>query len=356
MTRFRSLILLSLAAFALAASACGSSSGGSTSVPSDMVATVGDQQISVAELDRQIELRVNAAKADGQSLPKVGTADYRTQVVQPVVDTLVFNAQVEAIAKKLNISVSDDELHKALDSAIQSTFNGDQSKYQAYLKKYNLTEDEVISLLIRPHLLQQKIQTKLVDQFKVTDQQVQDYFNAHKGDFVTPNSRAVKFVLTGNKADAQAARDAITSGGSWDTVAKKYAIPPGPPSTGGDFTATEGSVEQNFGKAVFGDLGTGDVSGLIPVSAAYMQSSLQGKCKPQCYFVVQPKAGVSKGHAQTLDEAKAQIQSQLSQTGTTKAEGKFNSLLSALKKDTHYNTKFAPPKTQSTSSGATSGQ
>jgi hypothetical protein len=356
MTRFRSLILLLVATLALAASACGGSSGGSTSVPADVVALVGDQQVTVDQLDQQIQLRLNAAKADGQTMPKVGTAEYRTQVVQPVVDTLVFNLQVEAIAKKLGVTVTDDELHKALDDAIQQTFKGDQSKYQAYLKKYNLTEDEVISLLIRPHLLQQKIETKLTGQFKVTDQQISDYYNQHKTDFVTPDSRDVQFVLTGNKQDAQAVRDELTSGADWDKVAKKYAIAPGPPSTGGDFTATKGSVEQNFGNAVFGELGTGDVSDLIPVSKAYMQSSLAGKCKPQCYFVVQPKDGIKKGHTQTLDEAKAQISSQLTQATQQKAIAKFTSLLNAQKKLTHYNTKYAPPKTQSTSTGATSGQ
>src|SRR5439155_405829 len=160
----------------VAASACGggSGSGSNVSVPSGDVAIVGDRTITVDQLDRQIELRVRAAKIQKQQLPKAGTQAYRQQVVQPLVDRLVFNARA------------------ALS----------------------------------------------------------------------------------------------TPGAKWQTVAKKYAIPPGPPSTGGKFTATNqpGALEENFRKEVFGDLATGVLSALIPVSDSYQKSSLQGKCKPDCFF------------------------------------------------------------------------
>ena len=339
-----SLICLLLAVLAVAVSACGGDGGsGSVSVGDDLVAVVGDREITVEQLDRQIELRVNAAEVDGQNTPEPGTDAYRQQVVQPVVDALVFNAQVENIAADLGIEVTDEQITQSLDEAIKQTFNGDQAKYEEYLKKYGLSDDEVRAMLVRPRLLGEKVQEKLTGQFQVTDEQVQKQYDQHKDQYTTQDSREVEFLLVGSRQDAIDARAQLYSGKDWKKVAKQYAIEPGPPQTGGDFTATKGAVEQNFGDAVFGQLATGELSALIPVSDAYAQSSLQGRCKPTCFFLVRPKADVVAGKQQTLDEVSAQIKAQLEQDSQGKVQEKIQTLLDEQKKTTSYNSQYKPP-------------
>jgi hypothetical protein len=349
----RFLIVLTLTCLVAVAAACGSGSSDSTSVAKDDVAVVGDTTITVDQLNRQIELAKKTAQVNGQKIPEVGTKDYHDTLVAPIVDRLVLNAQIENIASELGVKVTADDIQKALDDAIKQSFNGSQEKYQEYIKKYGLTDEEVREFLVRPSVVQKKVQDKLTGDQKISDADVQKYYDENKAQYSTPDTRDVQFILTGSRADALAAEKALSDGQDWDKVAKQYAIPPGPPSTGGDFTATKGQIETNFGNAVFGDLTTGDVSGLIPVSKTYESSNLSGKCKPDCFFIVKPKSDVKPGGQQSFDDVKAQIRQQLEQTQVLdKARAKFNSLLTAQKKLTHYNPAYKPAATTAASGGA----
>lgn len=347
MTRFRiSLLLLLVAAIALSAG-CGG--GGATStLSSDDVAVVGNRHITQEELDRDIAFKIHAAKVDKQPVPKQGTADYRTQIIDPVVQRLVIEAQVENIAEELKVTVTDSDVQKALDQAIQTQAGGDKSKYTDFLKKYGLTDQEYKDQFIRPSLLQTKVQEKVKAEFPITDAQVKDYFDSHKAQFITPDTRKVNYVIVKSRADALAAHTAIEGGQKWGDVYKKYSLDyqPGTPAAQlGQFSASKGQTETNFGNAVFGgDLATGELSGLIEVSKAYADQNLPGKCKPTCYFVVRPDSDIVKGSAQTLDQAKATIESTLaSQVQAPKIAKRIQQLVDEQKKITHYADAYKPP-------------
>jgi hypothetical protein len=347
MTRFRiSLLTLLVAAIALSAG-CGG--GGATStLKSGDVAVVGDRHITQDELDHQITLKIHSAKVDKQTVPQQGTAAYKTQIVDPVVSRLVLEAQLENIAAKLKITVTDDDVQKALDDTIQQSFGGDMNKYHDYLKKFGVTEDDVKEQVIRPSLLETKIQDKVKAQFPITDAQIKDYFDSHTAEFITPDTRKVHYVIVASKADAQAAHTAIAGGQLWSSVYKKYSLDyqSGTPAAQlGEFSASKGQTEANFGTAVFGtSLKTGQLSGLIEVSKTYSDQNLPGKCKQTCYFVIRPDADIVKGAAQTLDQAKATIESKLATTvQAPKIQQRLTQLVEEQKKITHYADAYKPP-------------
>ena len=152
-------------------------------------------------------------------------------------------------------------------------------------------------------------------------------------------------MLVGNQADAIKAHQAVQNGEDWNKVAKQYSIPPGPPQTGGYLQGygRPGRDQLRGGRVRRAETGT--LSDLIEVSKSYADSSLQGKCKPKCYFVVQPKVGVSqKGHAfRRSDEAKAQILQSLQQTQQEpKLQKRIQALLAAQKKITKYAQGYTP--------------
>src|SRR5579864_7841511 len=121
-TRFRSPdIAAGAAALAVGLSACGSSSA-SPAVASDAVAAVGKTQITKQEFARQVEIMQSSAKAAGKTLPKPGTAAYHTQVTLPAVELLVSRAQLADMASKLGVSVSQSQIHTALQEAIAQQF------------------------------------------------------------------------------------------------------------------------------------------------------------------------------------------------------------------------------------------
>jgi hypothetical protein len=335
--------LLSLCLVLAVASACGGGSGGGgTSVGTDDAAVVGSTHITVQQVDDLIKVLKASAVANGQKVPQAGTAAYRTQVVQPVVDRLVLIAQIKNIADDMGLQASDQDIQKQIDDLVKQSYGGDKSKLQADLKKAGLSQDQYEQIFIVPSVLQTKIQDKLKSGQTPSDADLKAYYEKHKSDFVTPDTRTVEYILVGNQADAIKAHNAVKNGEDWDKVAKQYAIPPGPPQTGGTFKATAGQVETNFGAAVFGDLKTGSLSDLIEVSKSYEDSSLQGKCKPQCYFLVKPTEDVVHGGQQTFDEAKASISSTLSSQVDQKVSDKIKALVDAQKKSTHYNPAYAP--------------
>jgi hypothetical protein len=250
-----------------------------------------------------------------QKIPAAGTATYKTQVVDPILQRMITNAQVENIAKELGVTVSDSEVNAGLQKAIQAQFGTDTAKYQAYLKKYAITEDYLKQQLIRPQLLQTKIIAKLKSQYKVTDAQAQAYYNANKSHYVSADTRKVHYILTKNQADANAARKALIQGSSFPAEVKRYSLDAAS-NPSGALTAMQGQVETN------------------------------------CYFVIRADGDTVKGSQQSYAAAKAQILSSLEQSQETpKLQKKIQSLLAAQKKLTTYAQAYKPAPTASTSGG-----
>jgi hypothetical protein len=346
-------VLLAVAVVCIAVPAVGlyaSSRWSASTVPSSDVAVAGQREVTVSELNRLIAMRVHAAKVAGQQVPKAGSSAYQKEVVTPAVQQLVQKAQVQNIADEIGVSVTDKDVQVALDQAVTSAFGGSKAKFQAYLKRYGLTKAEVQDTLIRPQLLAQRVGQKL-QPATPTRAAIAAYYKAHRSQFATPSQRQVSFILTGSAADAAKARAAVAGGGDWTKTAKQYAISPGPPSTGGSLTASKGQVEQNFNRVVFGSLRTGSLAAPVKVSAAYEQSSLAGKCHPDCYFLIRPTSAIKPGGTQSLSQASAQI----AQTLAAQPNQKLVKLVSEQRKATRYNAAYAAAaKTQASSTAPTS--
>jgi parvulin-like peptidyl-prolyl isomerase len=348
----RTLRILILAAIAASTAACGgTSSSGSNSLQQGDIAVVGDVHITRQNLDHQIKLEVRAMQvgsgtSKGTKVPKVGTTAYTTTIVQPVVAYLVTQAQVENIAKALHVTVTPKQLKAQVTQAIAQYYGGSQAKYQADLKKYDLTEADV-EQQFKLTLLEQNIETKLKGQVKVTTKDLHDYYNSHKSLYATTAStRKVDYVLVPSKALADKALAALKSGKGFTDVSKG-AIDDS--SLHEPFVATEGQIDAAFQKSAF-SLKTNQLSGLVPVDRAYANTSLKGKCKPTCYFIIRPTAAVIKGGAKkSFGQVEAQIQTTLlASRQSAHLQAVITRLESAQKKITHYAPGYKPPKTPST--------
>jgi hypothetical protein len=356
-TRFRSpAIAAGAAAFAVGLSACGGSSSGPAVAP-DAVAAVGHTQITKQDFNRQVAIMRSSAKAAGKTLPKPGTAAFHTQVALPAVEVLVGRAQLADMASTLGVSVSKTQIHAALEQAIAGQFQGSQSKYQAFLRKYGVSEQELVDLAVLPQLERTGIEQKLASQAQVSDSTVQAYYKLHQAQFKSPDSRATMFLLAGSKNDVTNARVELAAGKTWDTVAKKYAVAPGAPQTAGSFKASKGQVEANFDTALFSPaLKTGQLSQPIVVSKSYASSALKGKCHPDCYFLIRPAADTVKSATIPYAKAKDQIRSLLSQQSQSASSAKLRQLTTAETKSTVYRAGYKPPPAPASTGGAAGGQ
>jgi foldase protein PrsA len=196
----------------LAVSACGG--GGARNVPSDAVAVVGDETIAKSSWDSLITQTKDNYKATNHAFPKPGSvelANLRTNVTQ----FLVSASEYKQEADKLGVKVTDSDVQERLDQVKQqiasqqrggktvSKKKADQL-YQQALKQQGFTDEEVRTG-IRVTLYRERVQQKVTEGIKVSDDDVTSYYDKHKQQYETPAqpaSRDVRHILVKKKSQA----------------------------------------------------------------------------------------------------------------------------------------------------------
>jgi foldase protein PrsA len=257
------------------------------------------------------QLKKNAAKPkEGQ--PKQTDADYKKQCEQQykqlreqVLGLLISFEWLEREAEDQGIKVSDAEVKKSFDEQKKQSFPKD-ADYQKFLKDTGYTQDDLMRR-VRLDLLRNKITEKVTKgKDKVTDQQIEDYYNKNKTQFAQPERRDLSIVLTKPKAKAKAeqAKAELESGASFKEVAKKYSIDDASKAQGGKLPAVaKGQQEKAFDDAIF----------------KAKKGQISGPVKTQFGWYVFRVDKVSKASQQTLAQAKPTIKQVLASENQNKA-------------------------------------
>jgi parvulin-like peptidyl-prolyl isomerase len=328
-----------LTAAVLGVSACG---GG---MPGNSVATVGDQTIKRGTFDHWMKIiaisqagqgnpaaaktakvpdspdfkqcvadkKKTAAKpAKGQ--PEPTEAQLKTQCKQSydqfknqVLGFLIRSTWLDQEANRLNVKVADKTIVKQIDDIKKQQF-AQKGSYEKFLQGAGLTNEDV--------LYQQRIrelQNKITQQVtkgkdKVTDAQIEAYYNKNKSRFSSPERRDLRIVLTKDKAKAEQAKKALDSGQSWKAVAKKYSVDQASKNKGGALPGVaKGQQEPDFDKAIF----------------AADKGKLSGPVKTQFGWYVFEVSKVTASKQQTLEESKTSIKQILASQNQQSALKKF---------------------------------
>src|SRR5206468_4520439 len=126
----------------------------------------------------------------------------------------------------------------------------------------------------------------------VSTKQITDYYNKNKTRFAQPERRDLRIVLTKTAAKAKVAEQALKSGQSWKSVAKKYSIDQASKNQGGKLLAVaKGQQEKALDDAVFG----------AP------KNKLEGPIKTQFGYYLFKVSKVTQASQQTLAQASATI-------------------------------------------------
>ncbi|HEX4527527.1 MAG TPA: SurA N-terminal domain-containing protein [Gaiellaceae bacterium] len=246
--KFPLLLVLFAAIFA----GCG---GGSASLKTDDVATVGNIHVSKAEFDALIAQakRSYSTQTPPKAFPKPGTADYET-IKGQAVTLLVQQAEREQKAASMGIKISDSDVQKRLDQIKKQYFSGSETKYQAQLKKQNLSDAQVRAD-IRQQLISEAVFNKVTTNVKVSDSAVHAYYIAHPTLYSQPQSRDVRHILVKSPALAHTIYLQLKSGNdkTWCTLAKKYSQDPSSKNNCGKLTVSKGQTVPEFDKVAFTD-------------------------------------------------------------------------------------------------------
>jgi foldase protein PrsA len=333
--RTRITLFLPLAlCLALLATGCGGS--GSTKVPSDAVAKVGGETITKAEFDSVISRAKKGYKAQKRPFPAVGTPEYQ-QIKQSAMSFLVQRAELEQKAHDYGIKITDKQIADRI-AQIKKQLGGEKA-YQAQVKANGLTEKTVKSDIVVPQLISEAIYKKVTGGVKVSDKDVQSYYNSHLKLYQQPESRDVRHILVPTKAQADKLYAQLKGGADFAKLAKKYSKDPGSAAQGGKLTVSKGQTEPTFDQTAF-LLKKGQLS--RPVKTRYG------------YHIIQALSDVRPAKTTPLSQVKESIRQQLLRDRQNAALAKWvKDTKNEFDKKIHYQVGYAPPKT--TTSGSTTG-
>jgi parvulin-like peptidyl-prolyl isomerase len=282
---FRLLPLL-LAAVLLAA--CGGSSAPKVQ-PGD-VAEVGTQHVTVEQFQAALAEAIASAKENGQTIPAAGSAGY-AELTTSVVNQLVTQAEMQAQAQKLGVSVSEAAVAKQLALVKKKTFKNSEKAYEAALKNSHFT-DAQFQDYIRQALLSQAIYKAITKGTTVTPSAIEADYAANIAQYQQKATRSVEEILVGkNQKLANQLYTQLKGGADFTKFAKKYSKDPGSKDQGGKYTATQGNDVPEFDAAVFASTAQSNVL-LKPVNT-----------KQFGWFLIEPLA--STVPAKTVSESKA---------------------------------------------------
>ncbi len=310
---------------------------GSDSVPSGSVAKVGDEEITQEEFDKWLKTAVSgqaqgaeavvpdppeftkcvAAKKDaplpkGQkpqsdaALKKQCQQEYDT-LKREVMLFLIQAEWVEQEAEEQGVEVSDASVRKSFEDQKKQAFPTDKA-YNEFIKTSGMTEEDIL-FRVKLNELQQKLTQKVTqDAAKVTDADIQGYYEKNKRRFAQPERRDLRVVLTKTEAKAEQARNALNDGQSWKKVVNRYSIDEASKAQAGLLPAVaKGQQDKALDDAVF----------------QAKKGQLEGPVKTQFGWYVFEVSKITPASQQSLDQSKDTIRNLLRSERQQKALDEF---------------------------------
>jgi len=323
----RSLLLAAAALAAVTAIAAGC--GDTDEIPADAVAVVDGTTIPKAQLDELVARVKKSYTSQQRAFPKAGTAEFQSLQNQAVA-YLVQRAEYSKEADDLGIEITDSEIQKKVDEVKKQYFKNDQKKFEAGLEQQGYT---VAALRddVQAQLVSEKIYEDITKSVKVSDADLQKYYDENKDQYSVAESRDVRHILVKTKAEADELHSQLEGGADFAKLAKENSLDPGSKDQGGKLTISRGQTVAPFDKAAF-SLRTNELS--QPVKTEFG------------YHLIQPLAAVKAGSVTPFSEVKAQIKTQLLEERKNKFF--FNGAATTEKKydgKVTYAAGFEPPAT-----------
>lgn len=248
-------------------SGCGSGEKGNL-----VVAVVGDTKITKTDLNE----RIARLPERYQNIVNMRKDEFLQDVVN---DTLVYQ---EALRKGVH---KDPDLLKILD----------QAKKKIIIAKF--LKDNVAGTVV------------------VTDEEVEDYYNANKDKYNTAEIMRVSHILLPTKEEAEAILAQLNDGAEFDALARAKSVDPTAQKGGDIGYFPKGQLIPEFEKTCAA-LEVGQTSGVVKTKLGYHIIKLTDRRPPQ---------------PRPLEQVRSNIQISLK---TEKKQQKFNELLERLREET----------------------
>lgn len=215
----------------------------------DVVATVDGHDISRADLEKYYD---NQVSGSGNHPSGEQAASLRLGILRDLIENEILMRRAE----KMGLLATDEEVDRKLNE-IKSPYT--KEEFDARLKEKKITLDDFKRDLRRSLTVEKVLNKEVTSKINVTDQDVSNYYNAHKAEFnlvepqyhlaqifvtTTPNPqvRNLKNDKAQNEAEArkkiQMLMNRLDSGDDFGTLAMNYSEDTETSSNGGDLGFT----------------------------------------------------------------------------------------------------------------------
>jgi peptidyl-prolyl cis-trans isomerase SurA len=242
----RKISFLTLAAAAFSATALlAILSACRSQVAGDVMATVDGRKIFRSDVDKYYE---NYQTASPQQAP---TGEQATALRLQILNQMIEDEMLMRRAEKLGLLATDEEVDRKFNE-IKAPFTQEEFDQRLKDRKISLADfkRDIRRSITRDKVLNKEVSSKI----NVTDQDIADYYNAHKADFnlIEPRYHLAQIAVTPapnpqapnqnekaqNEADArkkiQMIANRLDSGDDFATLAMKYSEDPDTSGNGGD--------------------------------------------------------------------------------------------------------------------------
>ena len=177
--------------------------------------------------------------------------------------TALINDRIREIeVKKQNITVSNEEIEKALASLL-TQYRGNEDYLNEVLESYNMTMAD-LRLNAKYNIEFKKIIEKDIT---VTESEMKSYFEFEKEAFTQPEQVKVRHILVNSEAKAKEVKEKLSEGADFAALAKEYSIDEANNNTGGELGFIYSwDVAPEFADVAF-SMAIGEISD--PVKSSY---------------------------------------------------------------------------------------
>jgi parvulin-like peptidyl-prolyl isomerase len=224
-----------------------------------VVARVGDQNITQAELDKLIAQQKAEAVSQGQAFPAEGTPGFE-QARRQVLEQIRLDRIVSFESRKCGkpCTVTQAQLDARLEEIKQQSFGGSEQQFQAALKQAKISKAD-LQRLLRADRQRTALFNWVTKAVTFTEADAKTYYDEHPDLFKVPELRQARHILVANKAQAERIRATLTNA-NFAAAAKRYSTDTSNKNSGGELGPVQkGAFVPEFEKAVY-ELKNGEIS------------------------------------------------------------------------------------------------
>lgn len=272
-------------------------SSGAVAVVEDAPGDIG----TISEADLKQAIDIAAASAQVEPVPKPGEEKYK-ELQETALGEIFDSIWIQGQAEEMGISVTPKEVAEEFEKLKSQAFKTEK-QYKEFLSESHYTPDDV-NQRVKVQVLSTKIQEEITGRESTPSSgEIQDYYEAAKSGQYTQEekreARALTFKGKGAAEKAKAELEKDDSTASWKKVGAKSDNPVAK-KTGGlvnDSAKGEGTAPEPLHAALF----------------AASQGEVEGPLKTTTGFQVYEVMAITPERVISLEEAKAQISTQLAE-------------------------------------------